>query len=254
MRLALIVEYEGTRFHGFQYQANAPTIQEELEKAIGRLTGRTPRVKAAGRTDAGVHATGQVVAFDTSTRHSAETHVRALNHLLPDEIAVKEAYRVPGDFDPRRSALSRKYTYTIYRGATPSPLIRRTALHLRERLGIRRMRRAARLFVGEHDFRRFAGPLGRREASTVREVFDVRVAERGSVLKIEVEGNAFLPHQVRRMAGALVDLGRGRLSMVQLRTLLEEEPGEVVAHSLPPHGLCLVKVKYAGFPPEPISA
>ena len=249
MRLALVVEYEGTRYHGFQYQANAPSIQEELQKAIEQLTGERPGVGAAGRTDAGVHAKGQVVAFDTAARYPPETFVRALNFYLPDEIAIKAAYRTEDDFDPRRMALRRWYRYTIHRGSTPSPLVRRTSHHVGEMLDIRRMQKAARVFVGRHDFARFAGPMSRPSASTVREVYDASVSNRNEVVNFDVEGNAFLPRQVRRMAGALVDLGRGNLALAELRSMVDGEPGHGVARSLPPQGLCLMKVTYADFPP-----
>ncbi|MCH8205449.1 MAG: tRNA pseudouridine synthase A, partial [Chloroflexi bacterium] len=118
MRLALIVEYDGGDYHGFQYQANAPTIQEELQKAVLRFTGEEVRVSGAGRTDAGVHAEGQVVAFDTDSGHRPERFEKALNFYLPEDISVRGAYRVEGDFDPRRDASSRTYRYTILNRAS----------------------------------------------------------------------------------------------------------------------------------------
>jgi len=248
--MSLIVEYEGSRYHGFQYQADAPSIQEELEKAIARLTNESPRVKGAGRTDAGVHATGQVVAFDTDADYGPETFIGALNHFLPDDIAVKAAFRVGSDFDPRRMALSRRYRYTFYCRATPSPLNRSTAYHVGDQLDVPRMRRAARHLVGVHDFARFCGPMNRAGASTVREVFEARLNLGEDLLRFDVEGNAFLPHQVRRMAGALVAVGRGRLTPDDVKALVDKGPGEAVADTLPPHGLCLMKVAYADFPPE----
>ena len=250
MRLALVVEYEGTHYHGFQYQASAPSIQEELEKAISRFTGESLRVRGAGRTDAGVHALGQVVAFDTDATHPLGVFVRALNFYLPDEIAVKAAYRAADDFDPRRMAVSRTYRYTIYCGAVRSPLIRRTAYQMGEPIDVRTMRRAAAEFVGKHDFARFAAPLGRPGASTVRHIYEAKLRQDGESISLEVQGNAFLPHQVRRMAGALVDVGRGRLTAAELKSMIDCEPSGLVARSLPPHGLCLLRVTYADFPIE----
>jgi len=250
MRLALVVEYEGTGYHGFQYQPGAPTIQEELENAIARLDGDRPRIEGAGRTDAGVHATGQVVAFDTGADHAPATFERALNHHLPDDIAVKAAHAVGDNFDPRRMALSRRYVYTIYAAATPSPLIRRTSWHWRKKLNVQRMQAAARLLVGTHDFALFAGPLENPGGSTVREITEARVSRKGDLVRFEVTGNAFLPHQVRRMAGALVDVGIGRLTRADVSALVDGSPGDAVARSLPPHGLCLVEVKYRDFPPR----
>lgn len=250
MRMALIIEYEGTEYHGFQYQANAPSVQAELEKAISRLTGEKTRIKAAGRTDAGVHAKGQVVAFDTMAGHAPGTFVKALNFYLPDDIAVRAAYRVADDFDPRRRALSRRYRYTVLNSAIPSPLLRRTTCLVREPLRVGRMRMAARLFLGSHDFRAFSGPLGGRRTSTVRQVYDVTVRACGELVTCEVEGNAFLPQQVRRMVGALVDLGRGRLSLDDLKAMIDGGKVGVAAGALPPQGLCLLKVTYPDFPPE----
>jgi tRNA pseudouridine38-40 synthase len=250
MRLGLIVEYEGTRYHGFQYQVNAPSIQEELEKAVQRLTGEKLRVKTAGRTDAGVHATGQVVAFDTESRHGPETFVGALNFYLPDDIAVRAAYSVRKTFDPRRDALSRKYRYTILGSPTRSPLMRRTAHLVQVPLNVGNMRRAAKHLIGEHDFTRFSGPLEQPDASTVRSVYGAFVRKSGGILRFDVEGSSFLPHQVRRMVGALVDIGRNALSMEEFRIMLDGGRSEAIARSLPPQGLCLMEVTYADFPPK----
>jgi tRNA pseudouridine38-40 synthase len=250
MRLALVVEYEGTNYHGFQYQANAPSIQEELERAIASLTGEVMRVTAAGRTDAGVHARGQVVAFDTGSRYGTQTFVRALNHYLPDDIAVKAAYRTGADFDPRRMALSRRYRYTIFCGAERSPLMRRTAYYVSDSLNVRRMRKAAEGLVGRHDFARFASRLDRPGASTVRDIYEAAVRRNGDAINVEVEGSSFLPHQVRRMAAALVEIGRGRLTMADFRSMIDGRPGEGIDLSLPPQGLCLMKVTYPDFPPK----
>ena len=249
MRLALIVEYEGTAYSGFQYQADSPSIQEQLENAIRALTGEAVRVGAAGRTDAGVHALGQVVAFETGSTHPPETVLRAMNHRLPDDIAVKAAYQVPGRFDPRRDALSRLYRYTVATGPVRSPLKRLTTVLVRERLDLKQMKRGARLFQGVHDFALFGGPLEDSRASTVREVFRAQVGREDDTIVFDVAGTAFLPHQVRRMAGALVDVGRGTISTEQLKQMIDGNDSGAVSRSLPPQGLCLVEVKYADFPP-----
>ena len=244
MRYALIVEYDGTRYSGFQYQKNARTVQEEIETAIHRFTGETVRIKAAGRTDAGVHATGQVVTFDSEAGHLTEVVVRALNSHLPDDIAVKDARRVADTFDPRRCATARTYVYTIDCGATRSPNRRRTTFYLGRTLDIRRMIKATTEFKGVHDFARFSGPLERPDASTVREILSIDIREDGETVRIEVTGNAFLPHQVRRMAGALVDVGLGKLTIEDVQGLLAGPVAGVVARALPPQGLCLVSVQY----------
>ncbi len=249
MRLALTIEYEGTRYHGFQYQLNAPSIQGEIEQSIERLTGQSVRIKGAGRTDAGVHAQAQVVVFDTESAHSTATFVNALNHYLPPDIAVKDAHAVPTSFDPRRHAISRTYRYSILNSATPSPLARRFSHHIREPLDVERMQKAAALFIGEHDFRRFAAPLPAGKTNSIRAILHAYVQKTDdSLVTLHVEGSAFLQRQVRRMAGALVDVGRGKLSQGELQSMIDNEPTEKVARALPAHGLCLIKVQYADYP------
>ena len=239
MRIALIVEYDGTGYSGLQYQSNAPSIQEELEKAIERLTGESVRVAAAGRTDAGVHAKGQVVSFLTGSRHTPGTYVQALNHYLPEQIAVIAAYRVGESFDPRRDALSRVYAYTLYGSAVRLPLLRRTAVRVAVPMDVELMRRGAKLFEGAHDFARFSGPLPEPGASTVRRIIETSVCGYDNVVTIEIEGNAFLPHMVRRMAGALVALGTGKMTTEELSAMIERRPGAPASHALPACGLSL---------------
>lgn len=250
MRLALIVEYEGTNYQGFQYQANAPSIQEELEKSIVRLTGESLRIKGAGRTDAGVHSKGQIVAFDTAATHSCDTFLRALNSYLPDEIAVTAAYRVRDGFDPRRDALSRRYRFTILNSQTPRPLMRKTTCRVGEPLKARKMHNSAKLLEGRHDFVNFSGPLANGRSSTERHIYEATVKRSGDVVTFEVEGSSFLPHQVRRMAGSLVDIGRDRLSIDEFKLIIDGAPGLPATRSLSPQGLCLMQVTYADFPPN----
>jgi tRNA pseudouridine38-40 synthase len=244
VRLALIIEYDGARYSGFQFQVNAPSIQAELELAVRRLTGETVRVAGAGRTDAGVHASGQVVAFGTASKLGAERFVAGMNFHLPRDVAVRRASEVAESFDPRRAAVSRRYRYTLLRRASRSPLSERSAAVVPVSLDIETMRKAAKLMVGTHDFSRFAGQLARPDASTVRAVSRVDIDIEGERIEIQVEGNAFLPHQVRRMVGALVDVGRGRMTAEQVGGLLNGTEKRAVAHSMPPQGLNLVEVRY----------
>ena len=244
MRVALIVEYDGTEYHGFQYQTNARSIQEELEKAVARFTGERVRVRAAGRTDAGVHATGQVVAFDTASNHGPDTIVQALNFYLPKDIAVRAAYHTNERFDPRRDALSRTYKYTMLNRAAPSPLTRRTACPVSAPLDVSKMNDAARRLIGTHDFARFAGPLQNPQGSTIRHIYKSSVTRAGEFVDFEVAGNAFMPHQVRRMAGSLVNVGRDNLSLDKFTMMVDGDNAGAVAPSLPPIGLCLMNVTY----------
>ena len=250
MRVAMIVEYHGKGYSGFQYQENAPTVQQQIEKAIRSLTGQPVRIKAAGRTDAGVHALGQVVAFDTDADYPPLTFLNALNARLPRDIAVREAYRARPDFDPRRDAISRLYRYTLLVSKVRSPVWRHNSHQVRPPLALDSMREAASLMVGVHDFANFGGPLERPEASTVRRVYGIDMRAEGAFIQVEIEGNAFLPRQVRRMVGALADVGAGRLKLEDIRKQISRAEDAPVTRSLPPRGLCLVSVKYADFPPR----
>lgn len=250
MRLAMIVEYHGKGYSGFQYQKNAPSVQMQIEKSIESLTARPVRIKAAGRTDAGVHALGQVVAFDTSANYTPETFLNALNARLPRDIAVKEAYRARADFDPRRDAISRLYRYTLLVSKVRSPMWRDCTHMVRAPLDLDAMREAAAAMAGAHDFANFGSPLEDPKASTVRRIYGIDVKTDGAFIHVEVEGNAFLPRQVRRMVGALVDVGAGRLKTEDIKKQISRAEDAPVARSLPPQGLCLVRVKYADFPPR----
>jgi tRNA pseudouridine38-40 synthase len=250
-RVALLLEYDGSPpLAGSQRQRHSPTIQSALEDALRRLTGEGLRVAFAGRTDAGVHALGQVAAFTTGSRLSTKTFVRGLNALLPESIAVRAAVEAPERFDPRRHACARTYRYLIYNAPTRSPLWRSRAWHVAERLDAGAMRAAARALIGEHDFAAFS----RREGvSTVRRVQRCQVTSgaEGSnpqlpIVIVEMEANAFLRHQVRRTVGALVQVGRGKLRPTEFRRLLREARPATAGPVAPPHGLYLVRVTYPG--------
>jgi tRNA pseudouridine38-40 synthase len=244
-RLALLLEYDGTAYGGSQRQKNAPSIQAALEEAIERLTGCPTRTAFAGRTDAGVHAIGQVAAFDTKAGHTVEIWQRGLNALLPMDIAVRSTLVVPAGFDPRRHARSRTYRYRIWNAAVRSPLLRWQAWHVKESLDIPRMARAAAALIGEHDFAAFGGSPGPGR-STRRRIFRSGIRIDGLLLMFEIEGTAYLPHQVRRTAGALVEVGRGKLAPERFQQWLETPEANAVGPSAPPHGLCLIAVTYDG--------
>lgn len=251
-RFALVLEYEGTRYSGFQHQKDAPSVQKEIEEAIDRFSGAKVRVKVAGRTDAGVHAKAQVVAFDLDRSWDTGTVKSAMNHHLPEDIAVRMAYQVNDHFDPRRDARSRRYKYSICASSTRVPLVRRTVAWVRSPLSVQSMQLAAGEFIGVHDFKNFSGPLEKPGASTVREIYESTVCIDKDIIGIEIEGNAFLPHQVRRMTGSLVDVGRGRINFNDIRGMLNVNGMKelVSALSMPARGLCLEDVKYDNFPPE----
>ncbi len=245
-RLALTVEYEGTAYAGSQYQKNAPTIQGELEKALSRLTGGRTRVALAGRTDAGVHAKGQVASFRVAAPHQPEVFVRALNHYLPQDIAVRRAWEVPLSFDVRRQACRRWYRYAIYNGKERRARFRRYCWHVPEPLDVEAMQEAAAHLVGVHDFAAFAAPTA--PANSVRTVYRAEVSRRRSWVVFDVEANAFLPQQVRRTVGALVQVGLGKQGPDDFRRLLTSEEMGAVTFAAPAQGLCLMAVSYEGLP------
>lgn len=243
-RLALLVEYEGTAFGGSQYQKNAPTVQGTLERALGSLTGEHIRVAIAGRTDAGVHARGQVAAFTTRSRHSAETVVRAVNALLPDVVSIRAATEVAPDFDPRRWATSRWYRYTLHLGPQRPALERKLVWHLTGALDTRLMAEAARHLQGRHDFAAFTAPSEAKRQVTERDCTIAQWRCRGETATFDIEANAFLRHMVRRIVGTLVEVGRGKLSVGQFERLVNEAPPGEASRTAPPGGLCLIKVRY----------
>ena len=242
-RIALLMEYDGSAFAGSQLQSNARTVQGVLEEAILQATEARSRVAFAGRTDAGVHARGQVASFLTSSGLDVGTLQRALNAWLPEDVTVREAAEVPLDFDPRRDARRRSYRYVIDNRSTRPALDRGRAWHVPGELDVEAMAEAARGLAGRHDFAAFASRLEDEWASTVRELYCFTVARRGSRIVLDVEANAFLPHQVRRMTGALIDVGRRQISPDEYVSLLDGLPSSA-GPAAPPHGLYLLRVDY----------
>ncbi len=243
-RLALLVEYDGTAYHGFQSQKNAVSVQNTLEDALFRLTGERRRIKGAGRTDAGVHALGQVVSFDTGSSHATDVFVKAMNHYLPEDVSVKGATEVEPDFDPRRWATGREYRYTILESDAPSPMLRGFAHRVARRLDVSTMQSAAVLLEGERDLAPFSGPLTKGRTSTVRRVYRCSVERRAGLVTLEMAASGFLPQQVRRTAGALIDVGLGRVSVRRFQKLADDGVPGAANRVAPAKGLSLVSVSY----------
>lgn len=241
MRYRARVEYDGTDFAGFQVQPGARTVQGELEAALARLAGgRTGRIAAAGRTDAGVHAADQVIAFDYAGRLDRDELARALDALLPRDVAVRDLRPAPRDFQPRR-ALRREYRYSIWNGPR-SPLRERMALGVRTPLDVEAMARAAATLVGRHDFGAFGGPLGR---STVRRIHWIRVRRAGSAVTIDIAADAFLRQMVRAIVAALIRVGRGNATADEVSAFLAQPGGRAFdGEVVPAKGLSLRRVVY----------
>ena len=240
------MEYDGIRYCGFQLQTNAPTIQAELERAALRLTGEPVRVKGASRTDSGAHALGQVVALSTWSTLPVSTFVSGMNAHLPTDISVREAHQVDPSFDPRRDATSRVYRYTILNRPVRSPGWDRWAYRVPKRLDVEAMGVSLHTLEGSHDFAAFGGalPAGR---STVRQMLDARVWREDDRVLVEMEANAFLPGQVRRTVGVLVEVGSGRLSPESVRAIIDGCSQETATMAVPARGLCPMQVNYKDF-------
>lgn len=238
-----LVEYDGADYHGFQILTDRPSVQGALEQVLQRLTGQPTRIRYAGRTDAGVHAEGQVIAADLLWRHSLADLERAWNALLPADIAVRQVARVSdARFHPRFSARSRVYRYTVWTAPWRSPLNSRYTHHEPRPLDVERMNQAAALLVGLHDFASFGQPT--QGDSTVRQVMRADWQRTGWTLHFEIEANAFLKRMVRTIVGTLLETGKGQRSVESVGEVLAAQNRALAAPPAPACGLCLVEVKY----------
>jgi tRNA pseudouridine38-40 synthase len=243
-KIVLIVEYDGTNYHGFQLQANVPTIQGEMEKALWRLTQERIRVTAASRTDTGVHATGQVVSFRTKSSLPLPTFIKGLNYYLPQDIAVKAAYRVGDSFNVRRRALSREYSYYVLNSSTRSPTRRGFSYLVAGHLDIEAMNEACQALIGQHDLASFASCIGVEIKNTLRTVYRAEVEKSGELVTFNMVANSFLPHQVRNTIGALIRVGLGKMTVDEFRSIIEAKKPGLAGPTAPAYGLCLRRIKY----------
>jgi tRNA pseudouridine38-40 synthase len=244
-KVVLVVEYDGTRYCGFQLQRNVPTIQAELEHALLKLVGERVRIVAASRTDAGVHAKGQVVSFRTDKTFPPKIWIKALNFYLPQDIAVKAAYEVDNSFNVRRDALSREYHYHILNGFTRSLLRRGVALFIPQLLDIEAMNRACQVLIGEHDFAPFSPSM---ERGTVRTIYKAEVHQEKDLVIFVIEASSFLPHQVRHIMGSLIRVGLGKTEVETFWKLARSNQSGIIGPAAPAYSLCLVKINYPDFP------
>lgn len=245
-KILLVMEYDGTCYHGFQWQDGLPSIQGEVEKALTKLTGERRRVMSASRTDAGVHAKGQVVSFRTGSALSTDNFVGGLNHYLPNDIAVRAAYRMNDDFNVRREAISREYSYYILNRPTRSPIREGFSYLVSGKLDIEAMNQACLELVGEHDFASFAGRNGATVKSTVRRVFRAVVEREGDLVIFNISASSFLLHQVRNTIGALIRVGLGKITLDEFNSILEAREPALAGPTAPACGLCLNRVNYPG--------
>ena len=243
--LKITLSYDGTRFVGWQRQAEGDSIQGLLEDALARFEGGPVTAHGAGRTDAGVHALGQVASAAVSFTHPPETVVRALNAQLPEDVRVLEVAEAPPEFHARFSARSKTYRYQLRAGTAGDPFTRAFVWQLAEPLDVAAMRQAAAQLVGTHDFAAFQS-TGTETTSTVRTIFrsDLREADGLAPLVFEISGDGFLRHMVRAIVGTLVEIGRGWRPAGSMAQLVDGGTRAQAGATAPPHGLFLVRVDY----------
>lgn len=243
--LALLLEYDGTAYAGWQRQADAPSVQAAVEEAIRKITGRRSAVVASGRTDAKAHAAGQVAHFRTASRLLPEKWVGALNANLPPDVAVLKIWEPPAGFHARFSTRGKTYAYRIWNAWGRSALLHDRAWHVPAPLNLPAMRRAAKTLVGRHDFRAFAQTEGAAaRKTTVRRIRAIRIGRRGDLVTIEVSGDGFLTHMVRILAGTLVEVGKGRRKPASVAGALKAKRRSAAGPTAPARGLTLEQVEY----------
>jgi tRNA pseudouridine38-40 synthase len=245
MKIALLVAYDGTDFHGFARQKSAHTVQGSLEEKLSMLLRAPIETVGAGRTDAGVHASGQVVSFASESEVEPAWLQMRLNKLLAPEIVVRAAAEVPEDFSARFSAVRREYQYRIYRSATPDPFRDRFALWVPDKLSITAMRAGARALIGEHDFSSFCR---RGEGSMVRRVRSIRFISDGDGLTVTIKADSFCHQMVRSVVGMLLDVGTGKRRSEEMANALKERHRNSAGSVAPARGLHLLLVSYRPSP------
>lgn len=240
--LKLTIQYDGTKYCGWQKQPNSSGIQGTIEYAIYEITKEKVNIIGSGRTDAGVHALGQVANFKTNSNIPAARIPDALNAKLPKDISIIDCQEVSDDFHSRYSATGKIYRYLIYNKPYRSPLYKDISYHVRYDLDIEKMRVEAQLLLGTHEFKGFMSS-GSSVKDTVRTIHNISIEESGDLIVLEVEGNGFLYNMVRIIVGTLVDIGRGRIDKPLEEIIASQDRGEA-GHTAPAHGLFLKKVHY----------
>lgn len=243
--IKLILEYDGTSYHGWQKQPRLSTIQKKLEDSLFSLFRERIQTAAAGRTDAGVHAKGQVVNFTAHASISSTCIQPALNSYLPKDIRVKKVSQVEPDFHARKSALRRVYRYLIYNGSFLSPFYRNFVWWVPFNLDPDLMIKASKFLIGEHDFSSFQSQ-GSSVSSTLREIKKLFLFEKGKFIVTYIEADSFLYKMARNIVGTLVEIGRKKIVACEMREILEARDRRMAGPTAPPQGLCLVRVEYGG--------
>ena len=242
--IKLVIEYDGTNYLGWQVQAKGLTVQGTIEEKLALLTGETVHLLGSGRTDAGAHALGQVANFKTKSRMEVQTFQKALNSLLPSDIAIINIEEVDEEFNARRSAKSKIYEYRILNQEIRSVFRREYAWHIPQRLNLREMKKASQILSGERDFSSFRS-VGTPTKTAIRKVFRAEwKRDREGLLRFEIEATGFLKQMVRAIVGTLVEVGKGKISVGEFREILESKDRGKAGPTAPANGLFLKEVKY----------
>lgn len=242
-RIMLEIAYDGTAYCGWQVQPGVPTIEVELNKALSALLGEKIEIIGASRTDAGVHALGNVAVFDTESVFPAEKICLAVNNRLPDDIRVLASYEVAAGFHPRRASCAKTYEYKILNTRIAIPTYRLYSYHIYYPLDTVLMQEAARYLIGEHNFASFCS-VNTQVKDTIRCIYDLDVFREGDMIIIRVRGNGFLYNMVRIISGTLIDFGRGRYKPEKMKEILDACDRRMAGPTAPAHGLTLVKIEY----------
>lgn len=242
-RIMLVVAYDGTEYCGWQIQPNGITVEAVLNRELTRLLGEEIRVIGASRTDAGVHALGNVCVFDTDTRIPPEKISYALNQSLPEDIVVQQSKEVAADFHPRKCNSRKTYEYRILNRTMRDPNCRRNTYFYHWNLDLAAMREAAAFLVGEHDFQSFCSPATEAE-TTVRTIYDLTVEKVGDLVTIRVTGNGFLYNMVRIIAGTLLEVGNGKIKPEEITGILEKKNRAAAGPTAPACGLTLMGITF----------
>lgn len=243
--IKLIIEYDGTNYCGWQAQKNARSIQETIQDAIEKITGTRPELHGSGRTDAGVHALGQVANFMIDSRIPAERFAFALNAMLPPDIVIKDSFEESLDFHARFSAVGKQYSYLIINSKHPTALYKNLAYHISycDKLSLENMREACRHLMGTHDFASFMSQ-GSNIKDTVRTIYSIDMKLDGEFIKLTFRGNGFLYNMVRILSGTILYAGIGRIDPKEIPEIIASKQRVRAGKTLPPHGLYLEKVIY----------
>jgi len=243
MRIALVLEYDGSQYHGWQAQTGLHTVQQAVEHALSKVADSAVSVVCAGRTDTGVHATNQVIHFDCDKERSIRAWIHGVNSFLPKDICVKWGKELPDEFHARYSATARRYRYVIYNGAVRPALLRSNMTWQYRQLDHRSMHQAAQILLGENDFTSFRS-VECQSKTPMRNIHQLNVSRTGDLVIIDISANAFLHHMVRNIAGVLISVGQGKHPVVWVEEVLKAKDRKLGAETAPAYGLYLVQVTY----------